>query len=131
MAQVFAQAASPRLDLPGRIAIDMVSGVGGSKAVSLRVVEIPVAKPGETLRGPHVHEYFEECMYVLAGEGVTSTDTGRYELKPGDAILVPAGEAHVTRNTGSVPLVLLCFFPAPDMMVGTHDVTALKAAPAT
>jgi oxalate decarboxylase/phosphoglucose isomerase-like protein (cupin superfamily) len=32
-------------------------------------------------------------------------------LKAGDTILIPAGEAHVTRNAGSEPLVLLCFFP--------------------
>jgi hypothetical protein len=25
-----------------------------------------------------------------------------------------------------VPLVLLCFFPAPEMMVGTEDVPELK-----
>jgi mannose-6-phosphate isomerase-like protein (cupin superfamily) len=114
MAQVFDQVASPRLNLPGRNAVDVVSGVRVAKAVTLRLVEMPVQKPGEVLRGPHVHEYFEECMYVLSGEGMTCTDTGRYPLKAGEAILVPAGEAHVTRNTGSVPLVLLCFFPAPD-----------------
>jgi oxalate decarboxylase/phosphoglucose isomerase-like protein (cupin superfamily) len=32
----------------------------------------------------------------------------------GDTILVPAGELHVTRNTGSSPLRLLCFFPTAD-----------------
>lgn len=127
MATVFRQADSPQLKLPGRSATEMVSGPRGSKAVSLRVVEVPVPQPDETLRGPHVHTYFEECMYVLSGEGVTQTDTGSYPLKPGEAILVPAGEAHVTRNTGTVPLVLLCFFPAPEMTVGTHDVPALKS----
>jgi len=131
MAHVFRQSESARLNLPGRSAIDMVSGRRGSAAVSLRVVEVPVQQPGDTLRGPHVHRLFEECMYVLSGEGVTHTDTGTYPLKSGEVILVAAGEAHVTRNTGAVPLVLLCFFPAPDMTVGTEDVAALKTASAS
>jgi mannose-6-phosphate isomerase-like protein (cupin superfamily) len=126
MAQVYRAKDSPKLTLPGRTAIDLVSGPKGSKAVSLRLVEVPVQKPGESLRGPHVHKYFEECMYVVSGEGVTHTDTGSYPIKPGEAILVAAGERHVTRNTGNVPLVLLCFFPAPEMMVGTEDVPELK-----
>jgi mannose-6-phosphate isomerase-like protein (cupin superfamily) len=126
MAQVFRESESPKLTLPGRSAIDLVSGPKGSKAVSLRLVEVPVQKPGDKLRGPHVHNYFEECMYVVSGEGITYTDNGTYPIKPGEAILVAAGERHVTRNTGSVPLVLLCFFPAPEMMVGTEDVSELR-----
>jgi mannose-6-phosphate isomerase-like protein (cupin superfamily) len=126
MAQVFNEADSPKLTLRGRTAIDLVSGPKGSKAVSLRLVEVPVQKPGDSLRGPHVHKYFEECMYVVSGEGITHTDNGSYPIKPGEAILVAAGERHVTRNTGSVPLVLLCFFPAPELMVGTEDVAELK-----
>jgi hypothetical protein len=27
----------------------------------------------------------------------------------------------MTRNTGNVPLVLLCFFPAPDVMAATVE----------
>ena len=37
--------------------------------------------------------------------------TSQHPLRAGDTILVPAGEMHVTRNTGAVPLVMLCFFP--------------------
>ena len=126
MAQVYSEADSPKLTLPGRSAIELVSGPKGSKAVSLRLVEVPVQWPGDKLRGPHVHKYFEECMYVVSGEGITYTDDGTYPIKPGEAILVAAGERHVTRNTGDVPLVLLCFFPAPEMMLGTEDVAELK-----
>jgi mannose-6-phosphate isomerase-like protein (cupin superfamily) len=61
-------------------------------------------------------------MYVLSGSGTTYADSGEYPLKPGDSILMPAGERHVTRNTGSEPLMLLCFFPVPDITKGTFDV---------
>lgn len=122
MARVFTQAEAKRLGLTGRTSLEIISGQQGSQAVSLRLVEIPVPEPGEALRGPHVHKDFEECMYVLSGEGETHAASGVYPLRAGNAILVPAGEAHVTRNTGKEPLVLLCFFPAPDVSVGTEDV---------
>jgi mannose-6-phosphate isomerase-like protein (cupin superfamily) len=122
MARVYTQADAKRLGLPGRVSLEMVSGERGARAVSLRLVEIPVPQPGETLRGPHKHRDFEECIYVLSGEGATHADSGVYPLKAGDAILVPAGEAHMTRNTGSVPLVLLCFFPTGDVGRATENV---------
>jgi mannose-6-phosphate isomerase-like protein (cupin superfamily) len=127
MAQVFRPADSPKLTLPGRTAVELVSGPKGARAVSLRLVEVPVECAGDKPRGPHVHRYFEECIYVLSGEGITHTSTGAYPIGPGEAILIAAGEPHVTRNTGIVPLVLLCFFPTPEMMVGTEDVPDLES----
>ena len=121
MARVFPREQAKHFGLPGRTSLEIVSGERGSHAVSLRLVEIPVSQPGENLRGPHVHRDFEECIHVLSGEGTTLTEVGAYPLKQGDTILVPAGEAHVTRNTGTEPLVLLCFFPAGNVADGTED----------
>lgn len=123
MARVCTQAEAKRLGLAGRTSLEIVSGEKGARSVSLRLVEIPVPQPGETPRGPHAHRDFEECIYVLSGEGTTHADSGVYPLKAGDTILLPPGEAHVTRNTGTVPLVLLCFFPVADVARGTADVT--------
>ena len=112
MALVIHPGGAKSLGLPGRISNEVVSGTHGeSCAVTLRLVEIPVAVPGEPQRGRHCHDGHEECMYVLSGEGMTSSGSGQYKLSPGDTILVPAGEMHVTRNTGTAPLVMLCFFP--------------------
>ena len=102
------------LNLPGRRSLELVSGVLGSKSVTLRLVEIPVAGTGDRPRDPHRHLAFEECMYVLSGQGITQTPGGDVAVSKGDAILVPAGEYHVTRNTGTEPLWLLCFFPTAD-----------------
>ena len=99
------------LNLPGRRSLEIVSEEIGSAEVTLRLVEIPVATPGDPPRNPHRHTDFEECMYVLSGQGSTHTADGEAEVVAGDTILVPAGELHVTRNTGSTPLRLLCFFP--------------------
>jgi quercetin dioxygenase-like cupin family protein len=42
-------------------------------------------------------------------------------LKTGDAIVIPSGEKHATRNIGTAPLVLLCFFPVGDIRQGTAE----------
>jgi mannose-6-phosphate isomerase-like protein (cupin superfamily) len=121
MARVVTPDQARRLGLPGRTSFEIVSGQMGASNASLRLVEIPVPRPGEEPRGPHVHHGFEECMYVLSGEGRTLTASGSHPLRAGDTILVPADEPHVTRNTGSVPLLLLCFFPTADVAKSTED----------
>lgn len=124
MARVYREAEAQRLGLPGRSSLELVSGGKGSAAISLRLVEIAPQKPGEPLRGPHVHHGFEECIYVLSGEGATESETGLHQLKQGDTILIPSEERHVTRNTGSDTLRLLCFFPVGDVKSGTEEFPA-------
>ncbi|HEY9446092.1 MAG TPA: cupin domain-containing protein [Burkholderiales bacterium] len=121
MAKVLTQAQAKQLGLAGRKSLEIVSGEQGSQAVTLRLVEIPIPKPGEALRGPHYHQGFEECIYVLSGQGTTQADSGDYPLRTGDTILIPPGEKHVTRNTGNEPLVLLCFFPVDDITRRTQE----------
>ena len=120
MVRLLQQAHAKRLGLAGRSAIEMVSGEIGSR-LTFRIVEIPMQEPGETLRGPHLHHGYEECIYVLKGEGRTLSESGELSIKPGDVVLVPPEEKHVTRNTGSEPLVLLCFFPTPDIVGSTEN----------
>ena len=120
MARLIQRGEGKRLGLPGRAVLEMVSGEINS-ALTFRVVELPVQKPGETLRGPHLHHGYEECIYVLKGEGRTLSASGELSIEPGDVVLVPPEEKHVTRNTGSEPLVLLCFFPTPDIVASTEN----------
>jgi mannose-6-phosphate isomerase-like protein (cupin superfamily) len=119
MARVITPGEARNLGLPGRNSLEIVSGATGSRAVTLRLVEIPVAAPGEAPRGRHLHSDTEECIFVMSGEGRTESDGGNYVLKAGDTILIPPGEAHVTRNTGSEPLMLLCFFPVAQVTTRT------------
>lgn len=121
MARLFKRGEAKELGLPGRRAMEIVSGERGARGVTLRLVEIPVVKPGDELRAAHEHSEFEECIYTFSGEGTTLADTGEYEMRPGDTLLMPAGEKHVTRNTGSEPLVLLCFFPVADITAATQE----------
>ena len=121
MAKVLTQAEARSMGLPGRKSLEIVSGEKGSQAVTLRLVEIPVTGPGDTPRGRHFHNGFEECIYVMSGTGYTEADSGNYPLKAGDTILIPSGEKHATRNTGTEPLVLLCFFPVADISRKTEE----------
>jgi mannose-6-phosphate isomerase-like protein (cupin superfamily) len=122
MAIVIRPAEAKALGLPGRVSNEIVSGAhGSSKSVTLRLVEIPVSRPSEPQRARHCHDGHEECMYVLSGHGTTSSGTDQHPLQAGDTILVPAGEMHVTRNTGSVPLVMLCFFPVAEIDMQLED----------
>jgi quercetin dioxygenase-like cupin family protein len=128
MARVFRPEEGKHLGLPGRKALEIVSGEKGARGVTLRRVEIPVAQPGDRARDAHQHTDFEECIYVLTGCGTTSADSGEYPLKPGDTILIAPGEKHVTRNTGDEPLVLLCFFPVADITKATNEPGVSSAA---
>ncbi len=103
-----------RLGLPGRTSLEPISGEIGSR-VTVRIAEIPVPKAGDRPRGPHLHDGFEECIYVLKGSGVSVSESGEFPIGPGDIVLIPPNEKHMTRNTGTEPLVLLCFFPHPDI----------------
>src|SRR5262245_42881585 len=120
MARLLKQSEAKRLGLPGRVSLEPVSGEIGSQ-VTFRIAEVPVPKPGDKPRGPHRHDGYEECIYVLRGTGVTVAESGELPLTPGDIVLVPAGEKHMTRNTGTEPLVLLCFFATPDVSSTTEE----------
>ena len=99
MARLLKQAEAKRLGLPGRVSLEPVSGEIGSR-VSFRIARIAVPQPGDKPRGPHLHRDFEECIYVLSGQGTMHAESGEYPVQPGDILLVPAGEKHMTLNTG-------------------------------
>jgi uncharacterized cupin superfamily protein len=120
MARLLKQSEAKRLGLPGRVSLEPVSGEIGSR-VSFRIATIAVPQPGDTMRGPHLHREFEECIYVLSGQGVMRAESGEHSVGPGDILLVAAGEKHMTVNTGKEPLVLLCFFPVADVSAGTTE----------
>jgi quercetin dioxygenase-like cupin family protein len=121
MARVLDLASARKLGLPGRTSYEILSAAHNAAGVTFRLVQIPVPEPGAPPRPMHRHASFEECIYVLSGEGTSYAGSDAVPVKPGDTIHVPAGEPHVTRNTGTEPLVLLCFFPVGDVARGTKE----------
>jgi len=52
---------------------------------------------------------------------MTQSGEALYPLEAGDTLLIPPGEMHVTRNTGTEQLVLLCFFPVAAVSMRLED----------
>lgn len=100
-------------ELTGRLSADPLPS---ESSCSVRVVRIA---PGP--RTPHRHPHSVEVMYVVAGRGTTWEHDDASAVNPGDIVLVAAGAPHVTVATGPDELVLVCFFPHPDLAANTEE----------
>jgi len=80
----------------------------GGKQLGCSHVEL---QPGAIAWPYHYHCANEEAIYVLEGTGTTRLGDARIEIRAGDYLAFPAGDAtpHQTINTGTVPLKYLCF----------------------
>jgi uncharacterized cupin superfamily protein len=79
-----------------------------AKQLGCGMITIP---PGKTAWPNHYHCANEESMYVLSGTGTARIGDAKVEIRAGDYIAFPTGKAHAhsTTNTGTEPLVYLCF----------------------
>ena len=82
----------------------------------MRVVRIP---PGP--RTPHRHPHSDEVVYVVEGEGRAWEGDEVTPVRAGDVFVVPAGVPHATVCTGPSELVLVCFFPRPDLSTNLEE----------
>lgn len=85
---------------------------------SVRVVRIA---PGP--RTPHRHPHTSEVVYVVAGAGVAWEDGRRTDVAAGDLLAIPRGVPHAT-VAGHDGLLLVCFFPHPDLAGNIEELTA-------
>jgi quercetin dioxygenase-like cupin family protein len=121
MVKIIALSEARALNLPGRKSREIIGVNVGAQSSTMRLVEIAPEDPGEARRGPHVHSGFEECIYVMDGQGITCTDAEKFSISAGDTVLVPSNERHATYNTGPNVLRLLCFFPVNDIASHTRE----------
>ena len=84
----------------------LVGEADGAPNFAMRQFEI--APDGHTPR--HSHPYEHE-LYVLEGTGVVHEGDVEHPLAAGDVIFVAPDDVHQFRNTGKVPLKLLCMVP--------------------
>lgn len=87
---------------------------------SLAEARIPVG--GATME--HYHPRAEEIYYITHGTGRMKLGQEERDVRPGDAIAIPPGQAHKLWNIGDEPLRLLCCC-APGY---EHDDTVLSEA---
>ena len=76
----------------------------GNRNLSLAEASVPVGSA--TLL--HLHKRSEEIYYILDGEGVMTLGNERFEVKPGDSILISPETPHQIQNTGKIALRFLC-----------------------
>jgi quercetin dioxygenase-like cupin family protein len=96
-------------DLQGRRSANPLPP-GVAEPCSVRVVRVP---PGP--RTPHRHPHSCEVAYVAEGEGRVWEGERETAVVAGDLVVVPPGVPHATVCTGFSDLVLVCFFPHPDL----------------
>ena len=63
--------------------------------------------------GMEVHPDNDQFFRFDQGEGKVIVDGNEYEVKDGDAVLVPAGAEHNVINTGSEPLRFYTIYSPP------------------
>lgn len=103
--------------LPGRLSANPLPP-GLDVGASTRIVRIP---PGP--RTPHVHRHSAEVVYVAGGTGTAWEDDAPTRVGEGDVVVVPAGVPHATVASGTSDLVLVCFFPHPDLAANIEELT--------
>lgn len=103
--------------LPGRLSADPLPP-GLAAGCSARVVRIA---PGG--RTPHVHPHSAEVVYVVDGTGTAWEDDVATRVGPGDLVVIPSGVPHATVAAGPGDLVLVCFFPHPDLAANIEELS--------
>ena len=51
----------------------------------------------------HIHD-FDQILYVTAGEGIIATEKEEVRIRPGDFVVIPAGEKHWHGATPDSPM---------------------------
>ena len=69
-------------------------------------------EPGQSTER-HYHRATEEIYLVTKGSGLMEVDGDTRAVRPGDAILIPAGAWHTLENNGSSDLRILCCCSPP------------------
>jgi mannose-6-phosphate isomerase-like protein (cupin superfamily) len=64
-------------------------------------------EPGEATER-HYHRASEEIYFVVKGSGLMEVDGDSQHIRPGDAVLIPAGAWHTLENDGNSELRILC-----------------------
>ncbi len=84
-------------------------------------------KPGEEI-GEEVHDKVDQFFRFEAGEGKAIIDEQEYEVKDGDAVIVPAGSKHnIVNVSSSEDLKLYTLYSPPNHPDGTVHKTKTEA----
>ncbi|MGH3499504.1 MAG: cupin domain-containing protein [Nocardioidaceae bacterium] len=102
--------------LPGRLSADPFAG-SDSAGTSARVVRIEPGGP----RSAHRHPRSAEVVYVAEGAGRAWQEGEAQRVSGGDMVFVPRGVPHATVPDPDSALLLVCFFPDPDLVTNLEE----------
>ena len=77
---------------------------GGPVSQSLAEARVPA---GATTLAHH-HNLSEEIYHILSGTGLMTLGEERFEVRPGDSVLIRPGTRHFIHNPGTETLRFLC-----------------------
>ena len=90
-----------------------------------QLVLMAIPEGGEI--GGEVHEGHDQLLYFVAGTGVAKIGDVETEIADGDVSIVPSGQFHNFRNTGSGMLKLFTTYSPPEHAPGTEHATKAEA----
>lgn len=77
-------------------------------------------KPAEETKA-HQHDVSQEIYYILEGEGIMTLGSRKFDIRSGDAVLIPPGTVHKVKASDS-GIRMLCICTPPYM----HEDTELS-----
>jgi uncharacterized cupin superfamily protein len=86
-------------------ALTGVNGLGRSGLTQPFEVELVRVPPGAVNWPYHSHSAQWEVYLIIGGRGRVRTPAGSAEVREGDCLVHPPGEAHQLKNTGATDLV--------------------------
>ncbi|MBF0517365.1 MAG: cupin domain-containing protein [Nitrospirae bacterium] len=95
--------------------------VHGNKTQSL--AEAIVKVNGQT--SLHKHDLTEEIYHFTAGRGLMTLGQDVFEVSAGDTVCIEPGTLHNLKNTGTVPIKVLCCCVPPY----SHEDTVIAKEP--
>lgn len=111
-------------ELPGRRSADPLAGADPS-GTSVRIVRMEADTSGSPSRSPHRHPRSAEVVYVAEGSGRVWQDGEVRRVAAGDTVLMPRGVPHATIPDPGESMLLVCFFPDPDLATNTEELDAV------
>ena len=129
-----------RLEQNISAALAGLNGIGqeGQQPFSVDLVRLPA---GAANWPYHSHSAQWELYLVLSGRGKVRTPDGVAEVREGDCVLHPPGEAHHMKNTGATDLVYylissnsasdVCHFPDTDRWSWAGQKNPARLQPST
>jgi mannose-6-phosphate isomerase-like protein (cupin superfamily) len=81
------------------------------QGVNLSIAQATVGAGSTTVL--HVHRTSQEVYHVTSGQGLMTLGREEFPVEPGDTVLIMPETPHCIRNTGDIPLVILCCCTPP------------------